>query len=165
MAKQNKNNAVSVMVAALKATFEAAETALNAITEIATLEEKEAAKTAFEQAELEFTTLPETATTEDKTAAQNHLDGTKAELERITALPTPIDLHLAKTAYDEAKAAYEKASVKPAVSKAKEELVKGKFLVSPTGKYNLAYNVGEEAELPKLQAEELDEAGYFKISK
>ena len=47
----------------------------------------------------------------------------------------------------------------------KEELVKGKFLVSPTGRYNLAYNVGEEASLPKLQADELEEAGYFKPNK
>lgn len=46
-----------------------------------------------------------------------------------------------------------------------EELVKGKFLVSPTWKYRLAYNVGEEAEFPKLQALEMEEAGYFKIAK
>ena len=165
MAKQNNNNAVTAKVAALKNTFEAAEIDLNAITETATLEEKEAAKTAFEQAELDFNIIPETATAEEKEAAKTAFEAATVEFERIAALPTPEEKQLAQTAYDEAKAVYEKASETPGIPKAKEKLVKGKFLVSPTGKYNLAYNVGEEASLPELQAVELEEAGYFKIAK
>jgi hypothetical protein len=38
--------------------------------------------------------------------------------------------------------------------------VKIKFLLSPTGKFSLAYNVGEEAQINELQANELVEAGY-----
>ncbi|MFH6966475.1 hypothetical protein [Flavobacterium sp. FlaQc-28] len=73
----------------------------------------------------------------------------------------------AQTAVNLAKEALENA-VKPTVKnepKAKEKLIKGKFLLSPTGVYGLAYNAGEEASLPELQANELDEAGYFKIGK
>lgn len=44
-------------------------------------------------------------------------------------------------------------------------VLKIKFLVSPTGKFNLAYNVNEIADLPKLQATELIEAGYAEIVK
>ena len=35
-----------------------------------------------------------------------------------------------------------------------------KFIVSPTGKFQLGYNVGEEAEIDSKQADELIEAGY-----
>ena len=44
-------------------------------------------------------------------------------------------------------------------------VIKVKFLISPTGMYNLAYNPGEEASLLALQAEELIEAGYAEIVK
>jgi hypothetical protein len=47
----------------------------------------------------------------------------------------------------------------------KEKSVKGVFLLSPTGRFNLAYSAGEEASLPELQALELEEAGYFRIGK
>lgn len=47
----------------------------------------------------------------------------------------------------------------------KTKLVKGKFMLSPTGRFGLAYNAGEEASLPELQAIELEESGYFKIGK
>jgi hypothetical protein len=45
----------------------------------------------------------------------------------------------------------------------KEKTLKGTFILSPTGRFNLAYSVGEDASLPELQAKELEEAGYFKI--
>ena len=48
---------------------------------------------------------------------------------------------------------------------AKDKTVKIKFLLSPTGKFNLAYGPGEKASLPKLQAEELIEAGYAELVK
>lgn len=47
----------------------------------------------------------------------------------------------------------------------KEKPVKIKFLISPTGKFNLAYNAGEKAALPKLQADELIEAGFAELVK
>jgi hypothetical protein len=37
--------------------------------------------------------------------------------------------------------------------------MKIKFLINPTGKWNLSYNVGEVVELEKKQAELLIEAG------
>lgn len=37
--------------------------------------------------------------------------------------------------------------------------MKVKFLINPTGKWNLSYNVGEVVELEKKQAELLIEAG------
>ena len=37
--------------------------------------------------------------------------------------------------------------------------MKIKFLINPTGKWNLSYNVGEGVELEKKQAELLIEAG------
>ena len=40
---------------------------------------------------------------------------------------------------------------------AKVKKVKVKFLVSPTGLYGLAYNAGDDASLPKTQAEEIVE--------
>jgi hypothetical protein len=72
------------------------------------------------------------------------------------------------TAYSE-EAVVEKVETtteaKATKTKTKEKTLKGKFLVSPTGKFNLGYNAGEEASLPELQALELEEAGYFKIEK
>ena len=44
-------------------------------------------------------------------------------------------------------------------------VLKVKFLLSPTGKFSLGYNEGEKASLPKLQAEELIEAGYAELVK
>lgn len=89
--------------------------------------------------------LDETATDEVKAEAQTAVDEAKKllddELEKVS---NASKIEIAKTG--------------------KSKLVKGRFLLSPTGLYNLAYNVGEEASLPELQAKELDEAGYFKIS-
>lgn len=44
-------------------------------------------------------------------------------------------------------------------------VIKVKFLLSPTGVFNLGYNPGEEASLPELQATELIEAGYAELVK
>ena len=52
----------------------------------------------------------------------------------------------------------------PANKKAGEE-VKIQFLLSPTGKFQLAYNVGEVVKINELQANELVEAGYAEIVK
>lgn len=43
--------------------------------------------------------------------------------------------------------------------------VKIQFLLSPTGKFQLAYNVGEVVKINELQANELIEAGYAEIVK
>lgn len=93
-------------------------------------------KSKFEAAEIAFNELPETATPEEKEAA--------------------------KKVFDDAKAAFETAaaSIKP-----KDKKLKGVFILSPTGRFGLGYNVGEEASLAELQALELEEAGYFRLSK
>lgn len=44
-------------------------------------------------------------------------------------------------------------------------VLKIKFLLSPTGKFKLGYNVNEIATLPELQATELIEAGYAELVK
>lgn len=45
------------------------------------------------------------------------------------------------------------------------KLIQVKFLVSPTGKFNLAYNEGEQASIPEPQAIELEELAYVKFVK
>jgi hypothetical protein len=69
-------------------------------------------------------------------------------------------LNIAKEALDNGLKAVPKSD-----PKIKEKFVKGTFLLSPTGKYNLAYNAGESCSLPELQAIELEDAGYFKPAK
>ncbi|MGQ7945014.1 hypothetical protein [Flavobacterium sp. WC2509] len=165
---KGKNNTATVSVAVLKSNFEASELALNAITETATAEEKEAAQTAFDEAKKVLDALNDVSTDKEGEDAQIAFEESAKALEVITALPTPEEKALAQTAYDEAKKAYETATAPKAstVPKAeKEKYLKGVFVVSPTGKYNLAYNVGESASLPELQALELEEAGYFKLDK
>lgn len=88
-------------------------------------------------------------------------------LNGLTETATGEEKAEAQAAVDKAKEALEAAS-KPKETtavKAKEKLIKGKFLLSPTGRFNLAYNAGESASLPELQAIELEEAGYFKFDK
>lgn len=48
---------------------------------------------------------------------------------------------------------------------AKPKTKKIKFLLSPTGKFNLAYNVEEVAELPVEKADALIEAKYAEAVK
>lgn len=62
-------------------------------------------------------------------------------------------------------AAEEVATEEVAANKKAGKEVKIKFLLSPTGKFQLAYNVGEVAKINELQANELIEAGYAKIVK
>lgn len=38
--------------------------------------------------------------------------------------------------------------------------VKVKFLLSPTGRFNLGYSIGDVAELPALKAQEVIDAEY-----
>jgi hypothetical protein len=96
----------------------------------------------FDLAEIKVKELPETATPEAILAAQKELSEAKEALENALK---PVE--------------------KPDAKKTKEKLIKGKFLLSPTGRFNLGYSEGEEASLPELQALELEEAGYFRIGK
>ncbi|MBF4484427.1 hypothetical protein [Flavobacterium sp. CSZ] len=91
--------------------------------------------------------LPEVATAEEKQSAQTAVDDAKVLL----------DAELSKSKAPVTKAGTDKVKAE------KAKLVKGKFLLSPTGRFGLAYNAGELAELEEKQAKELDEAGYFKI--
>lgn len=43
---------------------------------------------------------------------------------------------------------------------AKKETVLVRFVLSPTGKFGLAYSVGDQAEFSSEQAKELIESGY-----
>lgn len=91
--------------------------------------------------------LPETATPEEKQEAQTAADEAKGLL----------DAELAKSKVQVVKTEKVKAE--------KQKLVKGKFLLSPTGRFGLAYNADEPAELEEKQAIELEDAGYFKINR
>lgn len=69
---------------------------------------------------------------------------------------------LAQAKVDEAKLALDNAN---APKEAKEKTKKVKFLLSPVGKFNLAYNVGEEGLLPANQADEVVNAKYAEFVK
>lgn len=51
------------------------------------------------------------------------------------------------------------------VATATGKKLKVKFVLSPTGKFGLGYSIGEESSFPKIQAEELIEAGYAELVK
>lgn len=59
----------------------------------------------------------------------------------------------------------EVAVEKVATATGKEKSLKVEFLLSPTGKFNLGYNVGEKASFPTLQAQEMIDAGFAKLVK
>lgn len=112
------------------------------------------------------------ATAGSAVALQQDYDAKLELLNGLTDTATDEEKSAAQTAVDEAKKLLDDELLKVnSASKAntakteKEKSVKGKFLLSPTGLFGLAYNVGEEATLPELQAIELEEAGYFKIGK
>ncbi len=66
----------------------------------------------------------------------------------------------------EAKAAEDaKLAAEAKANKNDGKKVKIQFLLSPTGKFQLAYNVGEVVKINELQANELIEAGYAEIVK
>lgn len=99
--------------------------------------------TAYNNAVAAKTDLPATATADEIKAADDAvLDAKKALDDAISA----------------DKAAADKAP-------GKEKKVKVKFLLSPTGKFNLAYVVGETASFPAPQAQELVEAKYAEFVK
>lgn len=54
---------------------------------------------------------------------------------------------------------------KVATATGKEKSLKVEFLLSPTGKFSLGYNVGEKASFPTLQAQEMIDAGFAKLVK
>ena len=99
---------------------------------------------------------------ESKLEILNGLDDTATEAVRAEAQQA---VNTAKEAFETATKELEESQKQTASKngsqKASGKLVKGKFLLSPTGKFSLAYNAGEEASLPELQANELKEAGYF----
>ena len=64
-----------------------------------------------------------------------------------------------------AKAAEEAKAAEAKANKNDGKKVKIQFLLSPTGKFQLAYNVGEVVKINELQANELIEAGYAEIVK
>lgn len=59
----------------------------------------------------------------------------------------------------------EKAPADKKADKKAGKEVKVQFLLSPTGRFNLAYNIGEVAKINELQANELVEAGFAEIVK
>ena len=105
------------------------------------------------------------AAAEAVAALKSNLDTATEALGLITDQSTDEEKKVAQDAFDAAQDAYEKAIAAKAPPKTKEKLVKGVFVISPTGIYGLAYNVNEEASLPELQAKELEDAGFFKIGK
>lgn len=92
----------------------------------------------------------------DHLAFQNSLPE-DASVEEIEAAKVTVET--SKKALDEAVVELEKKST------SKEGTQKVKFLLSPVGQFNLAYNVGEIGSLPKLQAAELVEAKYAEFVK
>lgn len=162
---KNKPNTSAVSVDVLKTNLETAEIALNAITETVSVEEKQLAQTAFDEAKKALDALDENASVEDGENVVTAFENAENALNIIKDLPTPEEKQLAQTAFDEAKLAYEKAVNTVPGKNVKQETLRGTFVISPTGRFSLGYNVGESADLPKLQALELEEAGYFKLSK
>lgn len=59
----------------------------------------------------------------------------------------------------------EEVAVQEVAAKKSGKEVKIQFLLSPTGRFNLAYNIGEVAKINELQANELVEAGFAEIVK
>lgn len=97
---------------------------------------------------------------------QKAFDTAVSEQAALDATATPEVIESAKNKVDEAKASLDaeiekQESEKPTSTKELEV----EFLISPTGRFNLAYNVGEKASFPELQASELVEAGFAKFVK
>jgi multidrug efflux pump subunit AcrA (membrane-fusion protein) len=162
MSNKNKNNATAVSVVALQSTFDTALIVLNALGKtIVTPEEKAEAQTAFDTAFQALGALDEAATIEEKTAAQTIVDTAK---EALAELSTAEEVAEAQAVVTAAKEALDKSKLNTPV-KDKVEVLEIEFLISPTGRFGLGYNVGEKGKLPKLQAEELVEAGYAKFTK
>jgi hypothetical protein len=57
------------------------------------------------------------------------------------------------------------AKVNKTASDESPKLIKIQFILSPSGKFDLAYNVGEIAEINANQANEIVEAGYAEFLK
>jgi hypothetical protein len=89
----------------------------------------------LEAAEFALANAPEDATAEEKKLLQNAVELAKKEIEDAN---------------------------KP---KEKSKMVKVKFLLSPTGKFGLAYSAGEVGEFEEKQAAELVEAKYAEYTK
>jgi len=106
------------------------------------------------------------AAAEAVAALKSKFEAAETAFNAITETTLDADIVSITADYNAAKKEYEEAiAPKATTPKASAKTLKGKFIVSPTGKYNLGYNVGESASLPELQAKELEEAGYFKLDK
>ncbi|MHC0441608.1 hypothetical protein [Flavobacterium sp. 3-210] len=160
MSKKN-NNTATESLAVLKSNLEAAELALNAVTTTITLAEKEEVQASYDEAKNIVDALTDACTDEEKETARVNFETAEAALNEIKDLPTAEDKEALQLAFDKAKTAYDKVLTPPV--KSKNKTLKGVFLVSPTGRFNLGYNVGEEGEFPELQAKELADAGYLKL--
>lgn len=90
---------------------------------------------------------------------QQNLVDAQAEFDALSETATEEEKAIAQAKID---AATKAISTKGKPSK---KLVEVKFLLSPTGKFNLAYNEGEVAEFEEKQAAELVEANYAEFVK
>lgn len=90
---------------------------------------------------------------------QKNLDAAKAVLAGLGEDATDAAKQEAQNAVDAAQLAIDE------VNKPSGKMVKIVFLLSPTGKFGLGYNPGEEGEFEEKQAEELVEAKYAEYVK
>lgn len=102
---------------------------------------------------------------DDTVLALNALpaDALKEVIDEATKKVDQAKTELEAEVFKEAEAAEKLASENALKSKGEKQKVK--FLISPTGAFNLAYAEGEEALLPEAQANELEEAGFVKFVK
>lgn len=106
------------------------------------------------------------AATDKVAALQTAYDAALEELNLLPETATDIVRQEAVKKVSDAKSVLDAEIAKEnEVPAGKVKTKKVKFLVSPTGKFNLAYNEGEQASLPEPQAIELEELGYVKFVK
>lgn len=113
----------------------------------------------YDDAVLELSALPADALKEVLDEAAQKVEQAKTELEAQVFKETEAADKFAADRLAAEKLALDNAS------KLKGKKQKVKFLISPTGKFNLAYVEGEEAVFSEAQANELEEAGYVKFIK
>ncbi len=107
--------------------------------------------------------VPEVTATEDAATEGVITEDVSAKAVEAKAAEDAKAAEEAKAA--EAKAEDAKLAAEAKANKNDGKKVKIQFLLSPTGKFQLAYNVGEVVKINELQANELIEAGYAEIVK
>jgi hypothetical protein len=105
------------------------------------------------------------AATEAVAALTKAYDNALEVQKNLAADATDEQKEEAQKAVDVAKKALDEASDLEGKPEKPEKLVKVKFLLSPVGKFNLAYGVGEIGEFLEKQADELVEAKYAEFVK